>query len=42
MAKYKQAANKKLCAVEFEVRDYVWAILMKDRFPMGEYNKLTT
>lgn len=38
-AKYKQAADKKRRAVEFEVGDFVWAVLMKDRFPVGEYNK---
>jgi hypothetical protein len=26
--------------VEFEEGDFMWAILSKDRFPMGEYNKL--
>ena len=26
--------------VEFEVGDYVWAVLTKDHFPTGEYNKL--
>ncbi|PKI69548.1 hypothetical protein CRG98_010076 [Punica granatum] len=40
-AKYKQAADKKRCSVEFEVGDYVWAILTKDRYPAGEYNKLS-
>ncbi|KAG5527003.1 hypothetical protein RHGRI_028065 [Rhododendron griersonianum] len=39
-AKYKQAADKKRRAVEFDVGDFVWAVLTKDRFPAGEYNKL--
>ena len=39
-AKYKQTADKKRRVVEFEVGDFVWAILTKDRFPVGEYNKL--
>ncbi|GJR89824.1 hypothetical protein Tco_0213835 [Tanacetum coccineum] len=26
---------------DFEVGDFVWAILTKDRFPVGEYNKLS-
>ncbi|PKI74757.1 hypothetical protein CRG98_004866 [Punica granatum] len=40
-AKYKQAADKKRRSVEFEVGDFVWAILTKDRYPVGEYNKLS-
>ena len=39
-AKYKQATDKKCRVVEFEIADFVWEILTKDRFPMGEYNKL--
>ena len=39
-AKYKQTADKKRRVVEFEIGDFVWAILTKDRFPVGEYNKL--
>jgi hypothetical protein len=39
-AKYKASADKRRRAVEFEEGDFVWAILTKDRFPMGEYNKL--
>ena len=39
-AKYKQTADKKPRVVEFEISDFVWAILTKDRFPVGEYNKL--
>jgi hypothetical protein len=30
--KYKARADKKRRAVEFEEGDFVWAILMKDRF----------
>ena len=36
-----QAANKKRRHIEFDVRDYVWAVLTKDRFPISEYNKLS-
>ena len=39
-AKYKAAADKKRRLVEFEVGDFVWAVLTKDRFSVGEYNKL--
>ncbi|PWA36447.1 hypothetical protein CTI12_AA599670 [Artemisia annua] len=39
-AKYKAQADLKHCVVEFEVGDFVWAILTKDRFPAHEYNKL--
>jgi hypothetical protein len=38
--KYKATANKKRRPLEFEEGDFVWAILTKDRFPSGEYNKL--
>ena len=38
--KYKLAADKKRRHLEFEVGDFVWAILTKDRFAVGEYNKL--
>jgi hypothetical protein len=38
-AKYKTSANNKRRAVEFEKGDFVWAIMTKDRFPVGEYNK---
>ena len=27
--------------MEFEVGDFVWAVLTKDRYPVGEYNKLS-
>jgi hypothetical protein len=40
IAKYKASADKKRRTIEFEERDFVWAILTKDRFPIGEYNKL--
>jgi hypothetical protein len=33
-------ADKKWCPLEFEEGDFVWAVLTKDRFPIGEYNKL--
>ncbi|KAF8398837.1 hypothetical protein HHK36_014700 [Tetracentron sinense] len=36
-AKYEAAANKHLV---FEVGDYVWAVLTKDRFAVGDYNKI--
>ena len=41
-AKYKQTADKKPQVVAFEIGDFVWAILTKDCFPVGEYNKLAT
>ena len=40
-SKYKQAADKKRRHVEFDVGNYVWAVLTKDRFSVGEYNKLS-
>ena len=40
-SKYKQATDKKRQHVEFDVGDYVWAVLTKDRFHVGEYNKLS-
>ena len=39
--KYKTHADTKRSHVEFQVGDFVWAILTKDRFPVGEYNKLS-
>ena len=39
-AKYKQQANKKRRLVKFKVGDYAWAVLTKDHFSIGEYNKL--
>ncbi|XP_076898116.1 uncharacterized protein LOC143551604 [Bidens hawaiensis] len=40
-SKYKQAADQKRRQVDFEVGDFVWAVLTKDRFSVGEYNKLS-
>ena len=39
--KYKDFADRKRRHVEFDVGDYVWAVLTKDRFSAGEYNKLS-
>ena len=39
-AKYKLSADKKRCDMEFKVGNFVWPVLTKDRFSMGEYNKL--
>ncbi|KAK9148013.1 hypothetical protein Scep_006770 [Stephania cephalantha] len=39
--KYKQYTDRKKRHVEFEVGDFVWAVLTKDRFPVGDYNKLS-
>jgi predicted DNA-binding protein (UPF0278 family) len=39
-AKYKAKADKKRHPLEFEEGDFIWAMLTKDRFPVGEYNKL--
>lgn len=38
--KYKRAADKRRREVHFQVGDYVWAVLIKERFPNGQYNKL--
>ena len=38
--KYKLNADKKRRHLEFDVGDFVWAVLTKDRFAVGEYNKL--
>lgn len=38
--KYKTAADKHRRHVEFEVGDFVWAVLIKERFSTGTYNKL--
>ncbi|KAH7543918.1 hypothetical protein JRO89_XS15G0061500 [Xanthoceras sorbifolium] len=38
--RYKLAADKKQRHLEFDVGDFVWAVLTKDRFAVGEYNKL--
>lgn len=40
MAKYKTSADKKRHAMEFDKGDFVWAVLIKERFPVGEYSKL--
>jgi len=34
-AKYKASSDKKRKAVEFDERDFMWAILTKDLFPVG-------
>ena len=39
-AKYKLDADKKRRHLEFDVGDFVWAVLTKDRFAVGDYNKL--
>ena len=33
-------ADKKRRPLEFEEGDFVWAVLTKDQFPVGEYNKM--
>lgn len=38
--KYKRAADRHRREVHFQVGDYVWAVLTKERFPVGQYNKL--
>lgn len=38
--KYKARADKHRREVLFDVGDFVWAVLTKDRFPVGEYDKL--
>ncbi|GJR03706.1 putative CCCH-type zinc finger family protein [Tanacetum coccineum] len=40
-SKYKQDVDQKRRHVDFEDGDFVWAILTKDRFLVGEYNKLS-
>ncbi|GKA19633.1 putative reverse transcriptase domain-containing protein [Tanacetum coccineum] len=40
-SKYKQDADHKRRHVDFEEGNFVWAVLTKDRFPVGEYNKLS-
>ncbi|PON61229.1 hypothetical protein TorRG33x02_282500, partial [Trema orientale] len=39
-AKYNRVADLKRRHIEFEVGDFVWAVLTKDRIPAHEYNKL--
>nr|GEV83237.1 hypothetical protein [Tanacetum cinerariifolium] len=40
-SKYKQDADQKQRHVDFEFGDFVWAVLTKDHFLVGEYNKLS-
>nr|GEV33230.1 putative reverse transcriptase domain-containing protein [Tanacetum cinerariifolium] len=40
-SKYKQDADHKRRHVDFEEGDFVWAVLTKDCFPVGEYNNLS-
>ncbi|KAJ9555929.1 hypothetical protein OSB04_010543 [Centaurea solstitialis] len=40
-AKYKQFADQTRRQVDFEVGDFVWVVLTKDRFSVEEYNKLS-
>lgn len=35
-------ADKHRLSVEYDVGDFVWAILTKDKFPAHEYNKLAS
>ncbi|CAL1406753.1 unnamed protein product [Linum trigynum] len=39
-SKYKEVADRKHRHVEFDVGDYVWAVLTKYRFSAGDYYKL--
>nr|GEW32411.1 hypothetical protein [Tanacetum cinerariifolium] len=39
--KYKHDADQKRRHVDFDVGDFVWAVLTKDRFSVEEYNKLS-
>ncbi|KAJ0969312.1 hypothetical protein J5N97_022189 [Dioscorea zingiberensis] len=38
--KYKMNADKRRRQVLFDEGDLVWVVLTRDRFPVGEYNKL--
>lgn len=38
--KYKAVVNAHRRDVQFEVGDFVWVVLTKDRFPANTYNKL--
>ncbi|PKI60924.1 hypothetical protein CRG98_018701, partial [Punica granatum] len=38
--KYKTVADRKRRHIEFEVGDFVWVVLTKDRFSAGDYHKL--
>ncbi|KAI3700067.1 hypothetical protein L2E82_44682 [Cichorium intybus] len=40
-SKYKKDADQKPRHVDFDVGDFVWAVLTKDRFSVGEYNNLS-
>lgn len=40
-AKYKAAADQHRRHVVFQAGDYVWSVLTKDRFPAGQYSKLS-
>ncbi|XP_022867834.1 uncharacterized protein LOC111387505 [Olea europaea var. sylvestris] len=39
--KYKEAADRHRRPVEFDIGDYVWAVLTKDRVPSHEHSKLS-
>jgi len=39
-AKYRARVDSHHHQVLFDVGDFVWAVLSRDRFPVGEYNKL--
>lgn len=41
-SRYKRAADAHRREVHFDVRDFVWVVLAKDRFPPHEYNKLAS
>ncbi|KAE8664910.1 G-box-binding factor 3 [Hibiscus syriacus] len=38
--KYKTRVDNHRRQVHFDIGDFVWAVLTRDRFPVGEYNKL--
>ena len=38
----KSSTDKKCRHVEYEVGDFVWAVLTKNRFSVSDYNKLST
>lgn len=37
---YKARADRHHRQVLFDVGDFVWPVLTRDQFPIGEYNKL--
>ena len=41
VVKYKLNEDKRCRHVEFEVGDFIWALLTKDHFSVGDYNKLS-